>query len=1638
MASRFESAAAMYSRGEGIPVEGKAKIATLDHLKAICSGRIDPVTMADRIAAAAAQTHRTPSEAQVKAGNYPKGRTYWHGLEISIETPKGAKRHGRDIAMPCHYGFFRRTLGADGDQLDVFIGSHPESELVYVIDQTGKDGRWDEHKCLIGMRNESEAKAAYLASYPSGWRCGPITSMTIGQFINWVRSGNPRKPIAGQVSRYQRAEQMHAAHKYAFTEQEHPRDEGGKFSEKKGAYWRVHSGPFTEKDLHGNHKSKVWLDQDDENTRNGLSVAETLDDLASYFAGHKKGGSSAGRGATFGGTHLAQVEGTPSEDTPYEEEDKERLIHPKRILSSTPIEETPFLDMVRKKMNERFGGDFGDHEYEFNGNGFDRIQRGTHGWTPEERDAVESSSMTPDELKEVLSTGPSHQYWDSVEQMENLYPDELELIKKRFGQQASKYSREGTPMTRYEQAAMLYAAKHKPAKDQGEFRWITIGSHGEGEGGGVHVKIDGKGDIVAGPKGIADKGVKNLSDFGKKDDKSSKHSITNKDDKPKDLDTPKTVTPIGRFVAKGSEIYDDKGVRHAAFRNEEKAKSAAEEWNKSGKPGERKSEESNPETLEDTNEPKRVMKPVTFKHALTGSPARDWTVKSHTEYKGYKIVNPHAGSYVILDSNGNKVSEMAGPNGARDYIDKIASKPEETKSSEPSKPSRFEEAAAKHEQQKSTSKIPESKPVDIPHADAEEMEKRYEPIGGGKIPFKTKNLSIDILDSLPKQQRDAIIDFSRANGMELKKVPLSQIKPSQEGEDRLNDSSKESARTLKTGDLSQIAKADVAPIKLDDKGNIVDGNHRFTAAQMNGQDDIYAFVPQKKAEETPKPAEQPKGPELQIGLFSQSELGKAPQLFDTGKEFVKPKKGNPSPVKEEPSMLEKIGDEQKARSEASKPLMGQKELGDQAARSLLPDSAKIGMAPAAVKRAEDYLASLGNPPPPPKPGMTRLYRGHIHGTAAHPEAFFADDRGLAGVVIPFARAKGRGLYYVDVPDAIAKKGELGGAVTEGEFQIPPEYSAKMKQWGESTEPSKHSRFASAEAKYSMTHGLTGSMGEFEPDRYAENKRPIPVPKSRESHKPEKTPPIAKKQTGWVTLGGSHVHIGDDGKILAGCPGLKGEHVEDLDDNRHEREVRQDHAIARGLTGKDVSSAEAKRLSTINRMREHESAKEASKTSGHKTSEILRVLPEAHELHNQDAALFKPALTRLTAMTKATPAAMRDWENKKGLDHSTWPNFDHWARVVAAEHPELGMDKEDHETPARLWEMLRTGGKGPNAVETHDPQVAKTAAEMLGSRKSKQPEYVPDTDYFSRSRFEMAAMRYSAAEVVDFQRKYAAHDVSDEKRDEKGQWTRGDHVLKAMSHVEPRADSGALVNPHKVREHLGWQKPEFDAIVKQLAEEGKISGHAHDFPSSLSAEEREKMVNVDGRHWVGIAKRPQATTVSKPAIDSFWDRAMAGAKPKSDQKPEELKQKPSKKPEVATTKSTGKAAAKATQFDDKSAEKHVLNAIKRVNPAVENGDIAHSADVLKHLEKLGIGRNQASRVLLNLAKQRKIILSKFSPALVKGLGTGPLQKPREELIEGPKDEEHPHGQFFNTVGLWKDDYSRFKRAADRVGNLSRPR
>ncbi|WP_315534100.1 PLxRFG domain-containing protein, partial [Delftia acidovorans] len=143
-----------------------------------------------------------PTDAQKEAGNYKKGHVRLNGLDISIENPAGSRRRPEWPPLKNHYGYFKGSVGADKDHVDVFITDRAnDPDLpVFVVDQVNRDGSFDEHKVVLGAADEADARATYLANYEKGWTgLGAITQMTQDEFKVWVRDPGKTKKPAGAL-----------------------------------------------------------------------------------------------------------------------------------------------------------------------------------------------------------------------------------------------------------------------------------------------------------------------------------------------------------------------------------------------------------------------------------------------------------------------------------------------------------------------------------------------------------------------------------------------------------------------------------------------------------------------------------------------------------------------------------------------------------------------------------------------------------------------------------------------------------------------------------------------------------------------------------------------------------------------------------------------------------------------------------------------------------------------------------------------------------------------------------------------------------------------------------------------------------------------------------------------------------------------------------------------------------------------------------------------------------------------------------------------------------------------------------------------------------------------------------------------
>jgi hypothetical protein len=81
------------------------------------------------------------------------------------------------------------------------------------------------------------------------------------------------------------------------------------------------------------------------------------------------------------------------------------------------------------------------------------------------------------------------------------------------------------------------------------------------------------------------------------------------------------------------------------------------------------------------------------------------------------------------------------------------------------------------------------------------------------------------------------------------------------------------------------------------------------------------------------------------------------------------------------------------------------------------------------------------------------------------------------------------------------------------------------------------------------------------------------------------------------------------------------------------------------------------------------------------------------------------------------------------------------------------------------------------------------------------------------------------------------------------------LIRMMRRIEPGADRGALIGARDLRREAQLEKQHFDQAVLELARQGKVSLHRHDYPTGLTESEREDLVyDGAGNYYVGVALR----------------------------------------------------------------------------------------------------------------------------------------------------------------------------------------
>lgn len=120
-----------------------------------------------------------------------------HDLHVVLEHLKGQLRRGVsaegkgwEAILGADYGYVMRTVGADGENVDCFIGPNPASAQVWVLSQCDAVTKeFDEHKCLLGYDTLESALIDYATSYSDGLaleRVSAVHFMTMAQFKEWL------------------------------------------------------------------------------------------------------------------------------------------------------------------------------------------------------------------------------------------------------------------------------------------------------------------------------------------------------------------------------------------------------------------------------------------------------------------------------------------------------------------------------------------------------------------------------------------------------------------------------------------------------------------------------------------------------------------------------------------------------------------------------------------------------------------------------------------------------------------------------------------------------------------------------------------------------------------------------------------------------------------------------------------------------------------------------------------------------------------------------------------------------------------------------------------------------------------------------------------------------------------------------------------------------------------------------------------------------------------------------------------------------------------------------------------------------------------------------------------------------------
>lgn len=120
------------------------------------------------------------------AGYDLQGKTEVQGLPVAIENKPGSVRSGKnedgtswETKFKSPYGYIEGTKGADGEEVDAYVGPDKDSTQAFIVHQKKADGSHDEDTVMLGYKTKGDAKTDILQHYDDTSLIGGIDQMSV-------------------------------------------------------------------------------------------------------------------------------------------------------------------------------------------------------------------------------------------------------------------------------------------------------------------------------------------------------------------------------------------------------------------------------------------------------------------------------------------------------------------------------------------------------------------------------------------------------------------------------------------------------------------------------------------------------------------------------------------------------------------------------------------------------------------------------------------------------------------------------------------------------------------------------------------------------------------------------------------------------------------------------------------------------------------------------------------------------------------------------------------------------------------------------------------------------------------------------------------------------------------------------------------------------------------------------------------------------------------------------------------------------------------------------------------------------------------------------------------------------------------